>query len=313
MLHAEDGEILELSESWLAFSGYTRDDLATTKDWIRLAFPRAAGGVDDPVLDPFLAETDITKLERPVVGGDGRERIWDFSIVPLEPLADGRQLRLTAAVDVTERYMAAEQQALLLRELDHRVKNTLATVQSIASQTFRSTVDPAEFVEKLSERLGSLARTHDMLTKGNWRGVALSGLVEAELAHVPVPERITIAGEDATLPAEMGVPIGLILHELTTNAIKYGALSAPEGRLSIRWSPPPAIGTEGPIHFVWEESGGPPVVEPTTRGFGTRLITQLSRSVGAAEAVFDPAGLRFTLRIDIPARTAMEERMAGVL
>lgn len=299
MLHAEDGDVLEVSDSWIEFSGHPREALRSSVAWLETAV--RVTGDDDPVATPFAHQTLIEGLERTVITADGRERIWDFSIVPLEPLADGRRLCLTAAVDVTERYRAAEQQSLLLRELDHRVKNTLATVQSIAAQTFRSTPDPETFRQKFSERLGALARTHDMLTKGNWRGVSLRGLIESELAHVPAPERIHVLGSDVVLPPEMAVPIGLILHELTTNAIKYGALSANEGRLEIAWTRSDTA-PEG-FALTWTERDGPEMIAPTRTGFGSRLVAQLSKSLGEAETDYRPEGLRFRLKIGLPLGT----------
>lgn len=301
MLHAEDGEVLEVSDSWIEISGQPRETLRSSIDWLETAVQ--VTGDEDPVVAPFAQRTVVEGLERTVITADGRERIWDFSIVPLERLADGRRLCLTAAVDVTERYRAAEQQNLLMRELDHRVKNTLATVQSIAAQTFRSTPEPEIFRQKFSERLGALARTHDMLTKGNWRGVSLRGLIEAELAHVPAPERIHLDGSDVVLPPDMAVPIGLILHELTTNAIKYGALSANEGRLDVIWTRSHApTGYDG-LTLTWTEGDGPTVSVPTRTGFGSRLVAQLSRSLGEAETDYNPEGLRFRLKIDLPSET----------
>lgn len=302
MLHAEDGEVLEVSDSWIEISGQPRESLRSSIDWLETAV--RVTGDDDPVAAPFAQQTLVEGQERTVITVDGRERIWDFSIVPLERLADGRRLCLTAAVDVTERYRAAEQQNLLLRELDHRVKNTLATVQSIAAQTFRSTPDPEAFRQKFSERLGALARTHDMLTKGNWRGVSLQGLIEAELAHVPAPERIHVVGSDVVLPTDMAVPIGLILHELTTNAIKYGALSANEGRLDVTWTRSTSAAETDELVLTWIERDGPAVSPPTRTGFGSRLVSQLSRSLGEAETSYPPDGLRFRLAIDLPSETA---------
>ncbi|KPL53078.1 hypothetical protein ABB55_13340 [Prosthecomicrobium hirschii] len=298
MLHAEDGTVLAVSDSWIAQSGLPRSALTSSLEWLRDHVRR--DGPDDPVQSPFGQTAVVGGMEREVVTVGGETRIWDFSIVPLEPLADGRSLCLTTAVDVTDRYRAAEQQSLLLRELDHRVKNTLANVQAIASQTFRSTPDPEAFRQKFSERLGALARTHDMLTRGQWRGVSLAGMVASELAHVPNPERIAVRGEDCTLPAGMAVPLGLILHELTTNAVKYGALSQSDGRLFVGWSAPVHAGEGRSMQLDWVESGGPVVEPPVRSGFGSRLIAQLSRSLGAGESRFEPGGVVFRLRIDLP-------------
>jgi PAS domain S-box-containing protein len=207
--------------------------------------------------------------------------------------------------DVTARRQADEEQDLLLNELNHRVKNTLATVQSIAQQTLRTTSSPEDFRERFEARLLALSKTHDLLTRDAWRSADLLSLVGQEMAPYARDgeARVVVAGPTVRLPARAAINVGLVVHELATNAAKYGALSAPTGRVAARWS---VADTEhGPeLRFAWSEADGPPVKPPTRRGFGTRLI---ERSVsgelnGRVELDYRPAG--FEARIAVPLAAA---------
>jgi len=197
---------------------------------------------------------------------------------------------------------AAEQQKLLRRELDHRVKNTLATVQAIAAQTASATPDPQEFREKFELRLKSLSRTHDMLTRDHWAGVPLETLLASELAPVPDQSRITLDGPELALGPEVAIALSLILHELATNAVKYGALSSAAARLAVRWS----VSEDHELDLTWTETGGPPVSPPSREGFGSRLIGRMVRSMGEGGSEYRPEGLVFRLRMTLPERRRPE-------
>jgi two-component sensor histidine kinase len=174
-------------------------------------------------------------------------------------------------IDVTELRQAEERRQLLINELNHRVKNTLATVQSIAAQTFRDKVD-AELRELFEARLRALAKAHDVLNRESWHGADLYEVMLNAVACSPDREdRFDIAGPTLRLPPKMVVPLTMALHELCANASKYGALSVPGGQVSIRWrmSPDPDR-----VVLRWVEEGGPPVALPTAKGFGSRLLEQ---------------------------------------
>lgn len=189
----------------------------------------------------------------------------------------------------------------MVRELNHRVKNTLAVVQAIAAQTIRPTGDPAEMVQRFSARIAALARTHDLLTTKQWDVVDLSELIGKELAHLATGARVGVAGPVVRLPPETALSIGLILHELATNAMKYGSLSVPEGSVRIAWRLEDAAENKACVQLTWTEQGGPQPTEPPARsGFGSRLIAQVSRSIGSSEISFPPEGVRFTLTFSIP-------------
>ncbi|GEO14995.1 sensor histidine kinase [Microvirga aerophila] len=208
--------------------------------------------------------------------------------------------------DITNRKMAEDQQRFFLDELNHRVKNTLATVQSIAAQTLRSASSPANFKEAFEGRLLALSKTHDLLTRNAWRDANLHDIAKQELApyRKNYDDRIIVEGPKVNLPARYAINLGLVLHELVTNAAKYGALATPTGQLDLKWT---ANGTaDGPLqlHLHWVEAGGPPVEPPKRQGFGSRLI---SRSIegelsGSVAIDFAPTGIRYDISVPLPAR-----------
>jgi two-component sensor histidine kinase len=198
--------------------------------------------------------------------------------------------------DVTDRKLAEARQRLLLDELNHRVKNTLAVVRSIAGQTLRGGRTLAEARDALAERLRALAEAHDLLTGSGWRGAGLRALAEAELG--PYAGRASAEGPDLTLGPKAALALGLALHELATNAAKHGALSVPGGRVEVAW------GLEGDanervLRLGWRELGGPPVAATSRHGFGRTLIEQgLRHDLGGEVALeFRPEGLACELRV----------------
>jgi two-component system CheB/CheR fusion protein len=212
---------------------------------------------------------------------------------------EGRRLAIETTWDITERKAWDSRQRLLLSELTHRVKNTLTVVQSIASQTLRHTSSSGSFVEQFEGRLVALANSHKLLVESEWEGAELGDLVRLQLAAHGSGEgdRISVEGPLTILPPELATPFGLLLHELATNAAKYGALSVDQGRISVSWTLS-NDGTESELRLVWKETNGPTVAAPTRSGFGTILITR-----GLPNAVVDHdfhhAGLICTIRLVI--------------
>jgi two-component system CheB/CheR fusion protein len=184
---------------------------------------------------------------------------------------DGAQLILLGMVDITERKRAEEHKDLLLSELSHRVKNTLAVVQALAMQT-NGTGSVEAFREAFTGRLQVLARAHSLLLERQWQGADLRPLVEQVLEpyRAERPERIAIEGGSVMLTPGQGLAISMILHELATNAAKYGALTAEEGHVDLSWQTHAASAPQ--VHLRWQETGGPAVGEPGSSGFGLRLI-----------------------------------------
>ncbi|MHC2017040.1 sensor histidine kinase [Methylobacterium sp. CM6247] len=213
--------------------------------------------------------------------------------------------------DVTERRIAEERQALLIRELHHRVKNTLATVQAIVGSTARTASSIESFYEAFVGRIMSLAHTHSVLTEDTWQTASLRNLLENELrpygdgaSDGPGTKRIALDGPPVDLASEIAVPIGMAIHELTTNAAKHGALSTQEGRVAITWSVMEDAGGKT-LHLEWSESDGPPVRPPTRQGFGSRLLQRVLTAQVRADiaASYPPEGFRLTMTAPLPART----------
>lgn len=186
-----------------------------------------------------------------------------------------------------------ERRALLNHELAHRIRNTLAIVQAVASQTLH---DQPGTLAKLSGRVAALAATNDLLINSEWRGAPLKRLLAAEFAPYD-PARFRLDGEDFECPSEIATVLALVFHELTTNAAKYGALSVPNGRVGLSW----AI-KDDRLVFDWTETGGPrPAASPRREGFGTTLISKgLQQFAGAVEMRFDPAGLSCRIALTLP-------------
>ncbi|MEA3066276.1 MAG: hypothetical protein QOJ27_2737 [Sphingomonadales bacterium] len=206
--------------------------------------------------------------------------------------------------DIHERKVAEEHQRLLINELNHRVKNTLASVQAIAFQTLKGEVPLAEARARFEARLMALSAAHNLLTEENWGGASLERVAKDSLEHLGgESSRFDVTGEPLRLAPRAALALAMALHELGTNAAKYGALAADGGRVAIAWT------TDGErLHLEWRESGGPPVAEPARRGFGSRLIERgLEADLGGVAALhFEPAGLRCEIHASLAAIRAPE-------
>ncbi|HET6654754.1 MAG TPA: chemotaxis protein CheB [Gammaproteobacteria bacterium] len=202
------------------------------------------------------------------------------------------------ARDVSERRIAEDHHDLLLHELSHRVKNALATVQSIAMQTLNTAPDPETFQKTFQARIAALAHTHDLLMRSNWHGAALRELIARELAPYQNDQQPQwrAEGREIQLNAKAALALGMTVHELATNAAKYGALAKAAGWVEVKWQ----VKRDGTLHFAWTERDGPRVEEPERRGFGSRLIEEgLAYELDAdVKLDYKPTGLRCT--IDMP-------------
>jgi PAS domain S-box-containing protein len=244
--------------------------------------------------EPFIGAAASVLLRR-TPEGPLEERFVDFIYQPLIDSAGKAWGVFVEGSDVTERVRSEERQKLLVEELNHRVKNTLATVQSIAAQTLRGTPDPARFKHDFEARLMALSTTHGLLTATSWRSASLGDVLRAELAPYGA-ERVRLQGPELDLPPTQALTLGLVFHELATNAAKYGSLSAPTGDVEVGWSL--AAGDPPTLELTWREQGGPPVSPPRRRGFGSRLI---ERTLGAGDSrlEFAPGGLVCRIRLPL--------------
>jgi len=226
-------------------------------------------------------------------------RLVDVS-VNLAPLrdADGCILGASAILrDISERKMAEERAHLLMREVNHRAKNLLTVVQAIAHQSAKG-IDPQTFAENLTRRLMSLSASQDLIVSGNWVHVPIGDLVKSQLAPFGVPaDRLMLRGDPIVLKPQAAQGIGMAVHELATNAIKYGALSNEQGKISVGWA---KVQNGGQVYFemTWTEIGGPSVKPAHHRGFGRKVIERMAAEAvqGEVDYRFDPNGVRWTLR-----------------
>jgi two-component sensor histidine kinase len=204
--------------------------------------------------------------------------------------------------DITPRKQWEERQRLLINELNHRVKNTLATVQSIVSQTLRNARSSEQARDDIEARLIALSRTHNVLTRESWEGASLQEIVSGVLQPYRSrgESRFLVNGPDLTLQPGMALVIAMALQELATNAVKYGALSNETGQIEITWSI--SDGRPQVLQLEWQETGGPPVSAPTRKGFGTRLIERglATELEGKARLEYELGGLRCRISAPLP-------------
>ncbi|HUL08464.1 MAG TPA: PAS domain S-box protein [Candidatus Acidoferrum sp.] len=242
----------------------------------------------------------IEHFETVRVTKDGRRLDISLTVSPVRDKLGSIVGASKVARDITERKRAEELQRLLLGELNHRVKNTLATVQSIANQSVRHAQNPVTFLSSFSGRIQALAQAHDLLTQNSWRGADILPLVRDQLlAAGSGDERISFSGPSVMLDPQAAVHLAMILHELGTNARKYGSLSVPAGRLAVSWR----VQTNGrrDLHLRWQESKGPPVTAPSARGFGSTLIEKsLAAHDGEASIHYGADGVTCEIRLPLP-------------
>ena len=256
------------------------------------------------VLGSSLDDLKATLQSRGTWAGELQHRTKDGRVLTVEAQLDletvgGQRLVLESTRDITERKTLQERQQLLLGELTHRVKNTLAVVQSIANQTLRNTSSPEAFIERFEGRLAAMASAHGLLVQSDWQGADLAALANAQLQAYAGERsnRISIEGPPVALSAELATPFGLVFHELASNAAKYGALSRLTGRVSMKW----VVERGNPkrhLTVVWRETGGPKVQTPSRKGLGSTLI---DKGIPGAmvRREFNPEGLVCTIELPL--------------
>jgi PAS domain S-box-containing protein len=304
-----EGRFIRVNEAICSIVGGTREELLNWRLQGR-THPEDRDVDDELYRRQVAGDIGFYSIEKRFIRRDGRV-IWIAVRSSTVRDATGHFLYGVRVVqDVTERKEAEDRQKLLIDELNHRVKNTLATVQSLATQTARGTDSPEAFRQAFEGRLIALSQAHDQLTRRHWKSADLRDIVEGatapHLAHPPeTPEQIAIEGEPITVTPRVALTLALGLHELTTNASKYGALSVPAGRIEVRWQIERPPSQRPLLRIEWRERGGPPVSAPERQGFGTRFIvgSVASELQGHAKLDYDPAGVVCTMEIPLDAVT----------
>ncbi len=294
-----DGRITDANDAFLSMLGYDRQELVSETIQWSASTPPEFDAITQRALDEIRLTGQFQPFEKEFFRKDG-------SRVPV--LLGGARFEesdsqgVAFVLDVSERKQAEERQRLLLNELNHRVKNTLAIVQAIAVQTLRMADSPGAFTDAFLPRLLALSQTHNLLNETSWQGAGLRDIVCAELApHADCDAgRVRVTGEDVRLRPEAAVTLGMAFHELATNAAKYGALSQPSGCVAITWNVS-AQGHEPLLRLEWQETNGPPVRPPRRRGFGSRLIERDLQRQLATEVHLDflPEGVRCVMYLPL--------------
>jgi PAS domain S-box-containing protein len=280
------------------FLGLSADEIVGRSDSELLP---AATSISVAALKGAALESGLSKDSEIQVLRDGQDHWYDLHVEPLRNVG-GDIVGLTgAAVDITERKQSEAHLRMLMREITHRSKNLLAVIQAMARQTARHAGTIEDFLEQFGARLQALATSHDLLVMEGWHGASLHDLLRLQLgAYIERHgAQISFDGPSILLKPEAAQSLGLAFYELASNAVKFGALSTPEGHVSIRWRRQPASEGSG-IELVWEEVATCDIKPPVRRGFGTLVIERhLAKSLDAeVEFTFPPAGAR--CRVQVP-------------
>lgn len=301
---APDGNILRINEAICNITGRSRDELIGHQ-LFTYTHPDDVDADRDAFRQQVDGRLEFYSIEKRLFRRDGRMIWMSVSSSPVRD-AGGQLLYLVRVVqDITERKAAERRNRLLIDELNHRVKNTLATVQSLASQTARGAPSPAEFRGRFEGRLIALSKAHDQLTRHHWESADLRELLSGSLAPYAGAERAVLRGEDVVLRPRAVLTLAMAFHELATNAAKYGALSIYGGKVSVTWTVM-IEATRRTLEFDWQESGGPLVRPPAKQGFGSRLLDFVLPGQIQAQSCIDyrPQGVHVQCALPLPADMA---------
>jgi len=295
-------EVMQISEGYAATHGFPEGTTEIARSqWQAGVHPDDRRDVEAARRRAFRQHRNEYGIEYRILRRSGEVR-WIETRSFIAYRSDGRPERVVGVnIDITERKRAHQHQSTLLAELDHRVKNVLATVSTVAARTMDGSNSIQHFVASLEGRIRSMARTHELLSATQWQGISVLELVRRELAPYATRANTDISGPEVILKAEAGQALGMVLHELATNAAKYGALSTQNGRVSIVWQQLLKGHPRSRLILQWCEVGGPSVMAPQNTGFGTSTIRDLIpyEFGGTVDLVFAPTGVR--CRLELPA------------
>ena len=302
----EAGEIQCINPAGERMFGYAGNELAGRN--VSILMPEPYRSAHDRYISAYL-ETGNAKII-----GRGREvehqrkdgSIFVAELAVTEWRAGGKRHFTGIIRDITERKRYEEQIRLLMSEVNHRAKNMLALVNAVARRTIAAT--PDDFIERFGERIQSLAASQDLLVKNEWKGASLHELVSSQLAHFSdlIGTRIELRGPPLVISANAAQPIGIALHELATNAGKYGALSTDRGSVDICWGTRRAETGERTFFASWREQGGPPVTAPAKQGFGSMVLSSIVRQSLDGHVELDFAEPGVTWKLTCPAKGVVD-------
>jgi PAS domain S-box-containing protein len=307
-----EGRFLRINEAICSITGYSRDELLGFRLFTRTHSKDR--DIDEELYRRQVAgDIGFYSVEKRFIRKDDRVIWLAFRSSTVRDFDGSFLYGVRVVQDITERKEAEERQKLLIDELNHRVKNTLATVQSLATQTARGTDSPEAFRKAFEGRLIALSQAHDQLTRRHWKSADLRDIVIGATAPYLAlsSEQIAIEGDGITVTPRVALTLALALHELTTNAAKYGALSVPSGIIDVRWQILRRPSEPAVLRLEWRERGGPAVEAPVRLGFGSRFIegSVATELQGTARLDFEVAGLRCTM--EFPLESAIVDAEAG--
>ena len=297
-----DGSWLSVNGKFAEMVGYSTEELLC-RTFQDITHPQDLAADLGNVQQVLTGDIQSYSMDKRYIRKDG-SILWAALTVALQRDASGAPAYFISIInDILPRKRAEEHQHFLMRELSHRTKNLLAIIQSMSTQTAKSSASIEEFGDRFGQRLQALAASHDLLIDGNWSGADLKALVSRQLSSFADPgdPRLTLSGPAVTLTTESAQSIGLALHELATNAVKYGALSCPAGTVAVWWALDDASVTPRLLHLSWTERGGPTVTSPSRSGFGRTVIERLTAAALSGKVIlqYPPEGAVWHL--DVPA------------
>jgi len=303
-------DMMQVTEGYAALHGLPEGATESRRsEWRSRAHPDDREWVEGLRAQAFRENRQEYGIEYRVVRSGGEVRwIESRSFITYND-SNQPQRVIGLNIDVTERRRAEDHQRLLLAELDHRVKNVLATVAAVAASTLESSNSMPHFVAALDARIRALASTHELLSHRQWQGLPLDELLKRQLAPYAAHNNAHIKGPDVLLKAEAGQALSMVLHELVTNAAKHGALSTSIGRVSVQWRLSDVATEDGRLMIDWREMDGPIVKAPGESGYGKSVITELIpyELGGKVDFKFTRAGVRCRLEIPSALTIAVEQ------
>jgi PAS domain S-box-containing protein len=311
-LLSTDGTMLEANLSALSAAGASREEVIGRKIWDTAWWanqPEEVVRLKDAV--SRTANGEIVRYDMVLALAGGVRMDVDFMLAPIRDATGKINLLVPSGLDITDRRKSLDQIQLLMGEVNHRAMNLLGVVVAVARQTM-SSGDPTTFVTRLMDRISGLAASQELLVQNEWQGVDVDDLVRAQLSHYSgqFGTNVRIEGPRARLTASAAQGIGMALHELATNAGKYGSLSTTEGEVRISWKvtgAQPTYGQHPAFETIWLESGGPRVVAPTRQGFGQKVIGRMVEAAVNGKAKIDYAESGFRWSLTAPVADTMEK------
>ena len=296
-----NGMVETLNPAAARLFGYSPEEVIGRN--VKMLMPEPYRREHDSYLANYLktGQAKVIGIGREVVGLHKNGSTFPIELAVGEAAVAGQRVFTGVVRDITERKRAEEHQGLLIAELDHRVRNNLAGIAAMARYTRQGSRSMDELIRTLDKRIQSMSDSHALLSQSHWHGVDLADLVRRQLAPYATKTNTVINGPDITLCATATQAVGMVLHELVTNAVKYGALSNPHGRVSVSWDYRPCRDAAGRLAIAWRETGGPPAGAPSGSSYGTNLIRGLiPRELGGAvDLAFPPEGVRCDIEIPI--------------